>query len=160
MYSISFKFTRICYYYVVWLLIEVFKLTFSSVITVKLYSLHFIFFWQVKEKFLACLSVSCLYLAAAIEKIDVDPQKLVTISQSKCTVKDLQRMCDIIKKKLGVENNERPITVLDYLNIFMKIIDDVTVEMLSMKPMYSTPLKVSYSFEVDRKCFIVNDIKH
>lgn len=97
-----------------------------------------------KEKFLACLSVSCLYLSASMEKIDVNPQKLVTISQSKCSVKDLQRMCDIIKKKLGVDNNERPITVLDYLNMFMKIIDSVAVERLQMKPLYSAPLKVSY----------------
>lgn len=96
-----------------------------------------------KEKFLACLSVSCLHLSTSIQKIDVNPQKLVTISQSKCSVKDLQRMCDIIRKKLGVENNERPITVFDYLNLFMKVMDSIAIEKLQMKPLYSTPLKVS-----------------
>lgn len=60
-------------------------------------------------------------------------------------------MCDIIKKKLGVENNEKPITVLDYLNIFIRIIDSVAVEKLQMKPLYSTSLKVS---NVKKKCFV------
>lgn len=95
-----------------------------------------------KEKFLACLSVSCLHLSASIQKIDVDPQKLVTISQSRCSVKDLQRMCDIVRKKLGVDNNEHPVTVLDYLNLFMRVMDSVAVEKLRIKPLYLAPFKV------------------
>lgn len=95
---------------------------------------------KVKEKFLACLSVSCLHISAAIQNIEINSSKLVTISQSKCSVKDLQRMSDIVQKKLGIECSDHPLTVLDYMNLFLKVFDSVAAE-IQIRPLYSTDLK-------------------
>lgn len=99
---------------------------------------------KVQERFLACLIVSCLHVAASLRKINLDPQKLVTISQSKCSVKDLERMSDIVKQKLGIEDSELPITVLDFLYMFMKVMDSVVPERFRIKPVYENLAKKEF----------------
>ncbi|KAK9751789.1 Cyclin, N-terminal domain [Popillia japonica] len=65
---------------------------------------------KVQERFLACVSISCLYIAAETHKY-------------------MQRMCDIIRKKLDVESREQPITVYSYLNLFLRILDCLSLQL-------------------------------
>lgn len=51
-------------------------------------------------------------------------------------------MCDIIKLKLNIEANGKPITVLDYLGYFLKVFETAMVEM-DIHPMYYNVLTVS-----------------
>jgi len=84
---------------------------------------------KVHERFLACISISCLYTAAEIHKCNVNAAYLITLSQTKCSIKDMHRMCDIIRKKLDVEPREQPVTVYTYLNLFLRIYDCYTAQL-------------------------------
>ncbi|KRT81260.1 hypothetical protein AMK59_5555, partial [Oryctes borbonicus] len=84
---------------------------------------------KVQERFLACVSVSCLYTAAEIHKCNVNATHLLNLSQTKCSIKDMQRMCDIIRKKLDVESREQPITVYSYLNLVLRILDCLSLQL-------------------------------
>lgn len=84
---------------------------------------------KVQERFLACVSVSCLYTASEIHKCNVNVVHLLSLSQTKCSIKDMHRMCDIIRKKLDVESKEQPITVFSYLNLFLRILDCLSLQL-------------------------------
>lgn len=59
---------------------------------------------QVQKRFLPCLIVSCFTIAAEKYDFNINIKKLIHITQSKCTVKDVERMCGIIKNKLDFMN--------------------------------------------------------
>lgn len=81
---------------------------------------------QVQEKFLRCLTLSCLYLATESESCKVDVNHLVKISQSKCTSKDVLRMANIVKEKIKTPGAERATTPGDFLKIYIEIFKCVT----------------------------------
>lgn len=77
---------------------------------------------------MACISVSAFHLAARMvanygscETVVPEPQDLVSISQCKCTLGDLNRMENIIENKLGSEPGTLPVTVLDFLRLFHEL---------------------------------------
>lgn len=79
---------------------------------------------KVKGKFLSCVTVSCFYLAATRHETHLTAAQLVSISQSKCSVKDMHRMADIITHKLHLKNDEtRIITAFDFLQIYFDILE-------------------------------------
>lgn len=51
-------------------------------------------------------------------------------------------MCDIIKLKLNIEANGKPITVLDYLGYFLRVFETAVAEM-DVQPLYYNVLTVS-----------------
>lgn len=38
-------------------------------------------------------------------------------------------MCDIIRKKLDIESREQPVTVYSYLNLFLRILDNLSLQL-------------------------------
>lgn len=81
---------------------------------------------KVQEKFLRCVTLSCLYLAAEVENCKIDVNRLVTISQSKCTVRDVIRMAKIVKEKIKNPAGEKPTTPAEFLQIYIDIFKCVT----------------------------------
>lgn len=81
---------------------------------------------KVHEKFLKCVTLSCLYLAAEIENCKIDVNNLVKISQSKCTVRDVLRMANIVREKLKNSAGGKPTTSADFLKIYINIFKSVT----------------------------------
>lgn len=81
---------------------------------------------QVQEKYLPCLLVSCFGVAAASHGCEINTSHLVVLSQSKCSVKDVERMSTIITKKLNLgksaNDNRNPFDLLTiYMDIFQQI---------------------------------------
>lgn len=68
---------------------------------------------------MACIAVSCFHLALQLtgkETKVINAADLLHISQTQCTVTDLSRMEQIIRKKL---NSDQPaVTPLDFLSLF------------------------------------------
>lgn len=81
---------------------------------------------KVQEKFLRCVTLSCLYLAAENESCKVDVNYVVKISQSKCTSGDVLRMANIVKEKIKTPGGEKPTTPADFLKIYIDIFKCVT----------------------------------
>lgn len=81
---------------------------------------------KVRSKHFACISVSSLYIASKLLSETINPSDLVTISQSRCTSTDLQRMVDIINQKLQLQADTVPITALAFIRLFHKLFDSVT----------------------------------
>lgn len=68
--------------------------------------------------------MGCLSLAASREGINIDHKKMVAISQTKFTVRDLQRMIGIIKEKTKLEDKNIT-TPADFLDIYLNILEYV-----------------------------------
>lgn len=66
----------------------------------------------------------------------MNPDDLVNISQSKCTTRDLQRMSNIIKEKLNVNNTIVPITTLQFFRLYQKLLSK-TAEKLDIGSIYN-----------------------
>ncbi|XP_066158337.1 cyclin G [Euwallacea fornicatus] len=81
---------------------------------------------KVQDKFLRCLTLSCLHIAIEQESHNVDVARLVKVSQSKCTSCDVLRMADIVKKKIQIKEDKNPITPVDFLDIYIKFFINVT----------------------------------
>lgn len=97
-----------------------------------------------QERFLTCVSISCLYLAAETHKSKINICNLLTISQSKCSSKDIKRMGDIIRKKLDLESGEQPITVFNYLNTILRVMEKASLQ-ANIKQVCNRVLQVSFS---------------
>jgi len=80
----------------------------------------------VQEKFLKCLTLSCLHLASKNEACKVDIRHLVKIADSKCTLQDVLRMSNIVKEKIKMVGNQKPTTSADFLQIYIEIFMCVT----------------------------------
>lgn len=96
---------------------------------------------KVRSKHIACISVSALYIASQLLAESINPNDLVTISQSKCTSTDLQRMTKIINQKLNLEPGTVPITALSFLRLFYKLFD-VVAEKLNISEFYRRNINV------------------
>jgi len=81
---------------------------------------------KVQEKFLKCLTLSCLHLASKNEACKVDIRHLVKIADSKCTLQDVLRMSNIVKEKIKMVGNQKPTTSADFLQIYIEIFMCVT----------------------------------
>lgn len=81
---------------------------------------------KVRSKHIACISVSSLYIASNLLNETINPSDLVTISQSRCTSTDLERMVEIINQKLHLKPGTVPITAVGFVRIFIKLLDVVT----------------------------------
>ncbi|XP_050314907.1 cyclin-G2-like [Anthonomus grandis grandis] len=81
---------------------------------------------RVQEKFLKCVTISCLYLAMENDKVKCDMNHLVKISQSECTARDVERMMNIIKEKIKTEPGDEIVTPADFLQIYIDIFQCVT----------------------------------
>lgn len=101
------------------------------------------FHLQVQERFLSCVSISCVYLGAEIHKCKINVYNLVTISQSKCSIKDVKRMSDIIRKKLDLDAGEQPITVFNYLNVILRVMEGAASQ-INTKSLCNKMLQVLY----------------
>ncbi|XP_030748338.1 cyclin G [Sitophilus oryzae] len=77
---------------------------------------------KVQEKFLKCLTLSCLYLAADTENSKINVDNLVKISQSKCTSRDVVRMAIIVKEKTKNPEGSKATTPSDFLKIYLEIL--------------------------------------
>lgn len=95
---------------------------------------------KVKPSHLGCVSISCLYVASELHKCQINPSQLVSISQTKCRVSDLDRMSDIIREKLGLERGDAPITAFNYLNHYLKVLE-CAAKQLKVKSQFSTILQ-------------------
>lgn len=85
---------------------------------------------KVKPKHMACISVGSLHLA--IKQLGLQPmdtEDLVSISQCRCTARDLERMSDIISNKLGVQMLSPPITSLTFIRLFYYIFRNAATEL-------------------------------
>ncbi|KAF5281121.1 hypothetical protein FQR65_LT02987 [Abscondita terminalis] len=80
---------------------------------------------KVQRRYLTCLVISCMNIASRIHQYDLDPKILVNLSQSKCSVKDMERMTEIVSKKLDLVNGKSLVTVWDYLNQFLDLLQSV-----------------------------------
>jgi len=78
---------------------------------------------KVKSAHLDCAAISCFHIAAGLHKKLINAADLVTISQVKCTVSDLERMSDIVRTKLGLADGEKPVTAVHYVEHFVKILE-------------------------------------
>ncbi|KAM6987160.1 cyclin-G2 [Aplochiton taeniatus] len=77
---------------------------------------------RILPKHLACVSISCLHIAAKVIEEECNlcsSNELIRISQFKFTVSDLGRMEKIIAEKLNFQS--KAITALTYLHLFHKI---------------------------------------
>jgi len=77
---------------------------------------------RVQPKHLACISISCLHIAAKVveEECNVSStNELIRISQCKFTVSDLSRMEKIISEKLNIQS--KAITALTFLHMYHEI---------------------------------------
>ncbi|XP_022915042.1 cyclin G [Onthophagus taurus] len=95
---------------------------------------------NVQEKYLSCVSISCLYISCEIHKQPADPNIFISVSQTKCSINDMERMCDIIRKKLDIEPRAQPVTIYSYLNLFLRIFECAATK-LNVKPLSSRMLQ-------------------
>lgn len=78
-----------------------------------------------QEKYLTCLTLSCLYLAAETENCKIDVNSLLTVSHSRCTARDVLRMANIVKEK--IKNVQGTMTTTaNFLKIYLDIFKCVT----------------------------------
>ncbi|XP_046870839.1 cyclin-G2 [Hypomesus transpacificus] len=83
---------------------------------------RFLAMMKIQPKHLACISISCLHIAAKVveEECNVSStNELIRISQCKFTVSDLNRMEKIISEKLNFPS--KAITALTFLHLYHKI---------------------------------------
>ncbi|KAF7286959.1 hypothetical protein GWI33_002807 [Rhynchophorus ferrugineus] len=80
---------------------------------------------RVQEKYLTCLTLSCLYLAAETENCKIDVNKLLTVSHSRCTARDVLRMANIVKEKIKSAQGTMT-TPSNFLDIYLDIFKYVT----------------------------------
>lgn len=83
---------------------------------------------QVQEKFLRCLTLSCLQLAIEKSNLKIDVDQLVKISQSKCSSGDVIRMTNIVREKVRVFDDEKPVTAADFLRMYVEILKCMKTE--------------------------------
>lgn len=83
---------------------------------------------KVHERFLKVLKLSCLFIAAEMEKYNLDPKRLVKVSQTKCTVADLLRMTNALRLKLKITTSDQLVTSEDFLEIYLSMFDYVTTK--------------------------------
>lgn len=81
---------------------------------------------KVQEKFLRCLTLSCLHLASENENCKIDVNHLVKISQSKCTIRDVLRMANIVKEKIKKPEGDRVTTPAEFLKLYLEVFNCVT----------------------------------
>lgn len=96
----------------------------------------FVYLLKVQSKHIACVAVSSLYIAGDILNETMNPDDLVNISQSKCTSRDLQRMSNIIKEKLNINNTIVPITTIQFFRLYRKLLEQIA-EKLDIGPIYN-----------------------
>lgn len=83
---------------------------------------RFLAMMKVQPKHLACISISCLHIAAKVveEECNVSStNELIRISQCKFTVSDLSRMEKIVSEKLNFPS--KAITALTFLHLYHEI---------------------------------------
>ncbi|XP_026052571.1 cyclin-G2 [Carassius auratus] len=83
---------------------------------------RFIAMMKVQPKYLACISIGCLHIAARVteEECNVSSShELIRISQCKFTVSDLSRMEKIISEKLNFQL--KAVTALTFLHLYHAI---------------------------------------
>ncbi|KAF2893291.1 hypothetical protein ILUMI_12879 [Ignelater luminosus] len=95
---------------------------------------------KVQRRYLTCLVVSCFSVAAEVHQCNIDPKNLVFISQSKCSVKDMERMSEIIRKKLDLGPGKQLMSVFNYLNHFQGLLESVAAQ-FKTKGLFETILK-------------------
>lgn len=66
----------------------------------------------------------------AIEKsnLKIDVDQLVKISQSKCSSGDVIRMTNIVREKVRVFDDEKPVTAADFLRMYVEILKCMKTE--------------------------------
>ncbi|XP_011155618.2 cyclin G [Solenopsis invicta] len=84
---------------------------------------------KAKKKYMACISVSAFYLAAIQRMQSIDADHLVSISQCRCTAKDLRRMSNVIQEKLQWTPGAQPTTTLTFLRLFNNMFHAVAKQM-------------------------------
>lgn len=94
----------------------------------------------VRQKFLACVTISCLKIATEIHRFQIKTSNLVNISQSKCKVQDVERMSDIIRSKLELETLTEPVTAYNFLALFLRFFDTLAAQ-LDLKALSSRMLQ-------------------
>ncbi|TRY94974.1 hypothetical protein DNTS_004651 [Danionella cerebrum] len=83
---------------------------------------RFLAMMKVQHKYLACISISCLHIAARVTEEECNlssSHELIRISQCKFTVSDLNRMEKIISEKLNFQL--RAVTALTFLHLYHAI---------------------------------------
>lgn len=79
-------------------------------------------FLKVQPRYLACISIGCLHIAARVTKEECkvsSSHELIRISQCKFTVSDLSRMEKIISEKLNFQL--KAVTALTFLHLYHAI---------------------------------------
>lgn len=101
---------------------------------------RFLIKMKVQRRYLACLVISCMNVASRRHQYNLDPKILVSLSQSKCSVKDMERMSEIVQKKLDLGNGKPLINVYDYLNQFLDLLQAVARQ-FHIKSLFDLVLK-------------------
>ncbi|XP_035615074.1 cyclin-G2-like [Oncorhynchus keta] len=85
---------------------------------------------KVQPKYLACVGISCLHIAAKAVEEDCNlssTNELIRISQCNCTVSDLTRMEKIVSEKLNFQL--KTITALTFLHLYHGITSAYTSDL-------------------------------
>lgn len=98
---------------------------------------------KAKQKHMACISVSAFYIAAIQRMQSIDADHLVSISQCRCTAKDLRRMSNVIREKLQWAPGTQPTTTLTFLRLFNNMFHAIAKQM-HLGDVYTSIVKVNY----------------
>ncbi|KAL1492834.1 hypothetical protein ABEB36_011016 [Hypothenemus hampei] len=105
---------------------------------------------KVQEKYLKCLTLSCLHLANETEICQIDVNQLVKVTQSKCKSSDVLRMANIVKDKIKTHITNPPTTPADFLTLYIEILKHVAQkwEHIITKDLNQVKEKMLISLEV------------
>lgn len=78
---------------------------------------------KVQEKYLKCLTLSCLKLAAQDEQCEIDLKKIIKVSNYKFSATDVTRLSNIVKEKIKVPGGTTPVTPANFLKIYIEAIE-------------------------------------
>ncbi|KAI4501658.1 hypothetical protein M0802_002993 [Mischocyttarus mexicanus] len=100
---------------------------------------------KAKPKHMACISVAAFHIASVQMAQSLDVDHLVSISQCKCTSGDLKRMSEVIRNKLEMSPDIKPITSLTFLRLFNTMFHTIALH-LGIGDVYTTILMESELF--------------
>lgn len=95
---------------------------------------------KVQRKFMACVAISCLYIACELHGVAMCATELIEKSRVRCTEHDLCRMAAIIRHKVG-DDGAQPITARTYLRLFMRYFDQAAAK-LHIRPLFTRMLQM------------------
>lgn len=96
---------------------------------------------KVQKKYMACVSISCLYIACELHGAPMGASELIQRARVRCTEHDLCRMAAIIRHKVGGSDGAQPVTAHTYLRLFMRYFDQAAAQ-LHVRPLFSRMLQM------------------